>query len=71
MPGHNHSFVMNLEPGDLATREASFLWNCPITDEGLSIRQHLSKLHEPTRIWYVRLADGGRTLIIDTLQNNP
>ena len=41
MPGHDHSLVPKLKPGDLGTREAFFLWNCPIRDEGLSIRQHL------------------------------
>ena len=41
MPGHDHSLVPKLKPGDLGTREAFFLWNCPIKDEGLSIRQHV------------------------------
>ena len=41
MPGHDHSLVPKLKPGDLSTREAFFLWNCPIRDEGLSIRQHV------------------------------
>ena len=33
MPGHDHSLVPKLNPGDLGTREAFFLWNCPIKDE--------------------------------------
>ena len=41
MPGHDHSLVPKLKPGDLGTQEAFFLWNCPIRDEGLSIRQHV------------------------------
>ena len=41
MPGHDHSIVPKLKPGDLGTRDAFFLWNCPIQDEGLSIRQHV------------------------------
>ena len=41
MPGHDHSIVPKLKPGDLGTRDASFLWNCQIQDEGLSIRQHV------------------------------
>ena len=41
MPGHDHSLVPRLKPGDLGTQEAFFLWNCPIRDEGLSIRQHV------------------------------
>ena len=43
MPGHDHSLVPKLKPGNLGTREAFFLWNCPIRDEGLSIRQHIIK----------------------------
>ena len=27
MPGHNHSIVPKLKPGDLGTRDAFFLWN--------------------------------------------
>ena len=41
MPGHNHSIVPKLKPGNLGTQDAFFLWNCPIQDEGLSIRQHI------------------------------
>ena len=41
MPGHDHSIVPKLKPGDLGTRDAIFLWNCLIQDEGLSIRQHV------------------------------
>ena len=41
MPGHDHSLVPKLKPGDLGTRDAFFLWNSPIRDEGLSIRQHV------------------------------
>ena len=41
MPGHDHSIVPKLKPGDLGTQDAFFLWNCPIQDEGLSIRQHV------------------------------
>ena len=41
MPGHDHSIVPKLKPSDLGTRDAFFLWNCPIQDEGLSIRQHV------------------------------
>ena len=41
MPGHDHSIVPKLKPGDLGTQDAFFLWNCPIQDEGLSIRQHI------------------------------
>ena len=41
MPGHDHSLVPKLKPGDLGTQDAFFLWNCPIRDEGLSIRQHV------------------------------
>ena len=29
------------------------------------------RLHEPMKLCYVRLADGGQTLIIDPLQKNP
>ena len=43
MPGHDHSLVPKLKPGDLGTQEAFFLWNCPIKNEGLSIRQHVIK----------------------------
>ena len=41
MPGHDHSIVPKLKPGDLGTWDAFLLWNCPIQDEGLSIRQHV------------------------------
>ena len=41
MPGHDHTIVPKLKPGDLGTQDAFFLWNCPIQDEGLSIRQHV------------------------------
>ena len=47
MPGHDHSIVPKLKPGDLGTRDAFFLWNCPIQDEGLSIRQHVIELVQP------------------------
>ena len=42
MPGHNHSLVPKLKPGDLGTQEAFFLWNCPIKDEGLQSDNTLS-----------------------------
>ena len=41
MPGHDHSLIPKLKPGDLGSREAFFLWNCPIVDAGLTIRQHV------------------------------
>ena len=43
MPGHDHSLVPKLKSGDLGTHEAFFLWNCPIVDEGLSVRQHVTE----------------------------
>ena len=41
MPGHDHSLIPKLNPGDLGSCEAFFLWNCPIVDAGLTIRQHV------------------------------
>ena len=43
MPGHDHSISKRLVPGDLNTREALWLWNCPIHDEGMDINQHLNE----------------------------
>ena len=57
MPGHNHSLVPKLKPGDLGTQEAFFLWNCPIRDEGLSIRQHVIVSTTFYIFW-----EGGRTV---------
>ena len=53
MPGHDHSLVPKLKPGDLGTREAFFLWNCPIKDERsdntLSSRYNFLYLREGNR----------------------
>ena len=43
MPGHDHSIVRHMVAGDLNTKEALWLWNCPITREELDIWHHVNE----------------------------
>ena len=43
MPGHDHSIAGNMVAGDLNSREALWLWNCPVTNEELDIWHHINE----------------------------
>ena len=43
MPGHNHSIVRRMIPGDLNSTDALWLWNCSIIHEGLDIWIHIKE----------------------------